>query len=144
MVTMSAALEGGTGPVRAITTLLTLFATASLLVAAIGLYGVVAFNMRRRTRDFGVRLALGASSPQILQSVVREGLVLTAIGVAGGFMLSVGAGLALRRLLIGVTPTDPPTYLAVLGVLALVSLVASYVPARRAARVDPVQALRQE
>ena len=84
MTSMTAALEVGTSPVRALTTLLTLFAIGSLLVAAIGLYGVIAFNMRKRTRDFGVRLALGASSQQILRSVLREGLLLTAAGVAAG------------------------------------------------------------
>ena len=91
-----------------------------------------------------VRLALGASSQQVLRSVLGEGLLLTAVGVAAGFVLSGLAGLALRRLLLGVTPTDPPTYLAVFALLALVSLAASYVPARRASRVNPVQALRQE
>lgn len=144
MTPMEAALEGATSPVRMITTLLTLFAVGSLLVAAIGLYGVIAFNMRRRSRDFGVRLALGASSQQILRSVFLEGLTLTAAGVATGFALSVAAGLALRRLLVGVTPTDPLTYLAVLGVLALVSLIACCVPARRAASINPVEALRAE
>lgn len=144
ITSMTTALESGTSPVRALTTLLTLFAVGSLLVAAIGLYGAIAFNMRRRTRDFGVRLALGASSSQILRLVFREGLALTAAGVAAGFVLSAVAGLALRRLLLGVTPTDPLTYLAVLGVLALVSLLACYVPARRAASIKPVEALRAE
>ena len=144
MTPMEDALEGASSPVRLITTLLTLFAVGSLLVAAIGLYGVIAFNMRRRSRDFGIRLALGASSQQILRSVFREGLALTAAGVATGFALSVAAGLALRRLLVGVTPTDPLTYLGVLGLLALVSLIACYVPARRAASINPVEALRAE
>jgi len=89
-------------------------------------------------------MALGASSRQILRAVLQEGLLLTAIGLGIGFGLSLVAGKALGSLLFGVTPTDSITYLGVFAVLAVVSLVACYLPARRAARIDPMQALRQE
>jgi macrolide transport system ATP-binding/permease protein len=144
MRTMDTHLAGITWPARMVSTLLALFAIGSLLIAAIGQYAVTAFNMRRRIRDFGVRIALGASSRQILTSVIAEGCRLTLVGLAIGFALSLAASAAFRALLIGVTPTDAPTYLGVLIVLAAASLLACYVPARRAARIDPIEALRQE
>jgi predicted permease len=142
--TMDAQLEGLTWLVRALTTMLMLFASGSLAIAALGQYAVMAFTMRRRTRDFGVRTALGASSRQILMSVLREGLRLTAVGLGIGFALSLVTGRSVRSLLYGITPTDTATYLGVFGLLALASLVACYLPARRASRIDPMQALRQE
>ncbi len=144
MRSMQTQWEGITGPVLLIATLLTLFSAGSLLVAAIGLYAVVAFNMARRTRDFGVRIALGASPIQIRGMVIREGLMMTALGLACGFALSATAGAVLRSRLAGVTPTDYRTYAAVFGLLASAALLACYVPALRAARVSPMEALRQE
>jgi predicted permease len=129
---------------RLISILLLVFASISLLIAGIGQYAVVAFNMRRRSRDFGVRIALGASGRDVLGSVMREASALTVAGLAIGFALSVALATALRAVLFGVTPTDAPTYAAVFALLAGVSFVASYVPARRASRINPVQALRQE
>jgi predicted permease len=125
-------------------TLLGLFSIGALLLAAIGLYAVVAFHTARRTRDFGIRMALGASPQQILDTVVKEGLVLTVFGIAIGLALSAVAGRAFQSLLFGVAPTDKATYLAVVALLAIVSLFACYVPARRAARTDPTVALREE
>ena len=124
--------------------LLTLFAGASLLVAAIGQYAVVAFEGQRRTREFGLRIALGASAEQVVRSVLRESFRLTAVGLAIGFVLSVAVGTLMARFLYGITPTDPLTYIGVFTVLATSSLVACYLPARRAARVDPLTALRAE
>jgi putative ABC transport system permease protein len=124
--------------------LLLIFSIVSLVIAAIGQYAVVAFNMRHRIREFGVRIALGASSSQVLGGVLREGLFLTFVGLACGLALSVAVAIAARSVLFNVTPTDPATYAGVFGVLAVVSLVACCLPARGAARVDPVQALRQE
>lgn len=95
-------------------------------------------------REFGVRMALGASASRVARSVICEGLRLTGIGLATGFVLSLVAGNLARGQFIGVTPTDPATYAAVFGILAVVALAASYVPARRALRVDPLVALRQE
>jgi predicted permease len=127
-----------------ISRLLMVFAGMSLLIAGIGQYAVVAFNMRRRTRDFGLRIALGASARQIVGSVLGEGVGLTVVGLVVGFALSVAVATALGSVLFGVTPTDAPTYTAVFVMLACVSLFASYLPARRASRIDPVQALRTE
>jgi predicted permease len=142
--TLTAQLEERGLGARLISRLLLTFAGMSLLIAAVGQYAVMAFNMRRRTRDFGVRLALGASARQITGAVLREGAGLTVAGLAGGFVLSVGVATVLRGILFGVRPTDPPTYLVVFVLLACVSLFACYLPARRASRIDPVQALRQE
>jgi putative ABC transport system permease protein len=131
-------------PLRMLTTLLALFAGGSLLIAAIGQYAVVAFDGRRRSREFGVRIALGASSQQLIASVIAESFRSTAIGLAIGFALSVAVATILARLLYGITPTDPPTYFGVFILLAAASLLACYLPARRASRTDPVKALRTE
>ena len=111
-----------------IATLLGVFAAMSLVIAAIGQYAVVAFNTRRRTRDFGVRIALGASARQIVRSVLGQGAALTAIGLGLGALLSAAVATLLRGVLFGVTPTDPTTYLGVFVLLACVSLSASYLP----------------
>jgi predicted permease len=144
MRTMQTQLDGLSMPTRIVSTLLMMFALGSLAIAAIGQYAVMAFNMRRRTRDFGVRIALGASSPQILRAVIAEGIKLTAIGLALGFALSLINGAAFRSVVTGVTPTDGPTYLGVLILLSVASLLACYLPAYRASRINPIEALRQE
>jgi ABC-type antimicrobial peptide transport system permease subunit len=144
MRTMETQLAGITSVVRMLTTLLTLFAATSLLIATLGQYAVLAFTMKRRTRDFGVRMALGASARQILRSVIGEGLQLTLVGLAIGAALSVLSGRALASVLFGVTPTDPSTYAGVVVVLSAASIIACYIPAWRASRVDPMEALRQE
>lgn len=142
--TMEAQLEGTTFLARMIARLLLIFSLVSLLIAAIGQYAVIAFNMRRRVREFGVRIALGASSTQVLSTVLGEGFALTAIGLAAGLLLSLGVAIAVRGVLFGVTPTDPQTYLGVFALLAVVALMACCLPARAATRVDPVTALRQD
>src|SRR5262249_31264552 len=107
-------------------------------------YAAIAFDMRRRTRDFGIRLALGATRGQILSSVLRQGLTWTACGIALGWVLSVAAARALQGLLYGITPTDAAAYFAVLALLTLTSLAACYPSAQRAALINPVRALRDE
>jgi putative ABC transport system permease protein len=124
--------------------LLTIFAGASLVLAAVGIYGVIAYSVTARTQEIGVRMALGARRGDVLRMVVRQGIVLVAIGIAAG-----GAGaLFLTRLMSGllfeVTPGDPSTFAAVGAVLAAVAIAASVVPGLRATRVDPVIALRAE
>jgi putative ABC transport system permease protein len=127
-----------------LTTMLGLFAVTSLVIATLGQYAVLAFTMKRRTRDVGLRMALGASAPQVLRSVIGEGLQLTFVGLSIGLTLSLVAARALRSALFGVTPVDPSTYACVVGVLAAASLLACWLPAWRASRVDPMKALRQE
>ncbi|HUE85679.1 MAG TPA: ADOP family duplicated permease [Vicinamibacterales bacterium] len=144
MTTMTSSLQTVTSLEQIVTTFLLLFALPSLLIAALGQYAVTMFNMRRRTRDFGVRLALGASAAQVQRAVVRESLQLTAVGLAIGLVLSVGVAVAGESVLFGVTPTDPPTYAGVFTLLATASLLASFIPAWRAGRVNVVDALRTE
>ncbi len=144
MRTMTSQLETVTVLERQIATMLVFFAGGSLLVAALGQYAITAFNMSRRTRDFGVRMALGASSQQIQSGVLREAFRLTVVGLVLGFALSVAVSLAFKSVLFGITPTDPTTYSGVFALLAIASLAASYLPAWRAGRVNVVEALRQE
>jgi ABC-type antimicrobial peptide transport system permease subunit len=144
MSTMRSRLDSVTVLERQVTTMLVGFALTSLVIAALGQYAAAMFNMRRRTRDFGVRMALGASTDQIQRSVVREAFLLTLPGLVIGFVLSAGVAMAARAALFGVTPIDPLTYVGVLLTLAVTSLVASYLPAWRAGRVNVVDALRQE
>ena len=129
---------------RLASTLLGLFGGLAVLLALVGLYSVVAYNVSQRTREIGVRLALGATRIQILRLVLREGMRLTITGLAIGAALSIAAGYGLRSQLMGITPTDPVSFAATTILLLGVSLMACLVPARRATRLDPVKALRLE
>jgi predicted permease len=144
MRTWDTQLYSAIWPIRVLTTLLMLFAGGSLFIAAIGQYAVVAFDMRRRVREVGLRMALGASSRQVLTRVIREGFTLTLLGLFLGFLLSLGAGTVLGALLYGITATDPVTYGAVFALLSAASLLACYLPARQASRINPMTALRIE
>lgn len=124
--------------------LLAIFAAVAVAVAGIGVYAVLAFAVNQRTREIGVRMALGAQQRQVLRMVLRDGLRLAVAGIVVGGVVGVVASRALSKLLFQVSPADPVTLAAVAGVLLLVSLVAIYLPARRATRVDPVTALRSE
>jgi predicted permease len=125
-------------------TLLAIFGALALGLAVIGLHGVIAFTVVQRTREIGVRMALGATGQEILALFGRDALRMAAIGVGIGLVLALGAGRILSHLANGLEPTDVPTIATVAMLLIGVTLVASYFPARRAARVDPVVALRQE
>ena len=129
---------------RVLATMLLVFAVGSLVIAALGQYAAMAFAVRQRVRDFAVRMAMGASARQVLVSAIREGLGLTGAGLALGLVLGAAAGRAGRSLLHGVTPTDTATYLGVLTLLGSVSLAACFLPALRASRVNPIDALRSE
>ena len=116
----------------------------ALVLAATGIFGVISYSISRRTNEIGIRVALGASRPQILAMVVRETLTLAGIGLAFGIPTSLAASRLLGHLLFGVSASDPITLGAVALCLAVVAIAAGYVPARRAIRIDPLQALRHE
>jgi predicted lysophospholipase L1 biosynthesis ABC-type transport system permease subunit len=122
--------------------LLGIFAAASVLLAAIGIYGVMAHAVSQRTREIGLRMALGADRDTVLRMVVGHALTLATIGLAIGLVLGAGAGRLMRGLLFGVEPFDPMTFAAAGAGFVLVALAASALPAIRAARVDPADALR--
>jgi putative ABC transport system permease protein len=124
--------------------LLAAFAATALVLAALGIYGVIAYSVVQRTRELGIRVALGASGEAVLGMVMRQGLTPVLTGLAIGLGVAAVGSRVLRSLLYGVAPTDPATYAAVAAFLAVVAAAASYLPARRAARSDPVQALRAE
>ena len=126
------------------TLLLAVFAGLGLTLTAVGLYGVVAYGVAQRTREFGIRLALGARSGEVLGMVVRGGLALAGIGLVVGVVMAAVVARLLATALHGIDPLDPVTFGAVAAVLFVVAMVASYVPARRATRVDPISALRTE
>jgi putative ABC transport system permease protein len=120
------------------------FAALALLLAAVGLFGVLSVSVRQRTREIGIRLALGARAPRVLGLVVRQGMIAAAAGLAAGLALALAATRLMSGLLYQVKPADPATLLGVAGVTLAVALLASWLPARRAARVSPVEALRSE
>ena len=124
--------------------LLTVFAAVALLLAAVGIYGVLSYAVNLRTPEIGIRVALGAQRRDIVAMVLRNAAVLTVIGLAGGVVLALALTRAVASLLFDVTPTDPATFAAVVGVLGAVALVATYLPARRAARIAPTEALRYQ
>ena len=120
------------------------FAALALLLGVVGLYGVVAYSVSQRTREIGVRMAIGAQRSSVYRLILREAASLTSIGIAIGLVCSVAAATLMRGLLFGVRSWDIPTLAGVTVVLAISALLASYIPARRAASVDPVEALRAE
>ena len=144
VTTMAEVVGEASAPQRFTTATLTGFAAGALMLAAIGLYGVLTFVVSDRTREMGVRLALGARRAQVLGLVVKRGMLLVGIGLAAGLVVALGAARLLRSLLYETEVYDPATFGAVSIVLALVSFAACYLPARRAATVDPMVTLRSE
>jgi ABC-type antimicrobial peptide transport system permease subunit len=129
---------------RAAAALAAAFAGIAMIAAAGGLFSVLSYAVSRRRREFGIRTALGASQGQIRRVVLREGLVVTASGLAIGSLFAAALARALASLQYGVTPGDPLSWSLVLGLIALTTVVASWGPARAAARLDPLVLLREE
>jgi putative ABC transport system permease protein len=142
--TMAEAIDGSLSTRRLTDVLLAAFASTALLLATIGIYGVMSLNVGRRINEFGIRLALGADPADVVWLVIRDGIALVlpglVLGIAGALLLSRFLG----SLLFGITPTDPLTFAAVVATLAAFALAACYIPARRATKVDPMVALRYE
>ena len=124
--------------------MLSLAGGMALLLGTIGLYGVIGYSVSQRTHEIGIRMALGGQREDILRLILRHGTKLTLVGVAIGVAATLGLSRFLSSLLYGVKPTDPLTFLGVTIMLVLVTLLACYIPARRAMRVDPMVALKYD
>ena len=124
--------------------LLAVFGLVAVLLASLGIYGMISFSVAQRRREMGIRMAMGASGGSLRRLVVSEGLKLTAIGLVMGFVLALGLGKVMSSILFGVSPFDPVTFGSVLVLFLIVAAVASVIPAVRAGRVDPLEALRAE
>jgi predicted permease len=142
--TMDDYVRRATDSTRFVMILTGIFAGLALLLASIGLYGVISSLVRQRTHEIGLYMAFGAESPHILRMVVRRGMILAIAGVVVGLLTSLALTRVVAGLLTGVTATDPPTFVAVGALLTVVTVLASYIPAHRAVRVDPMEALRYE
>jgi putative ABC transport system permease protein len=142
--TFADALGGWLAERRFLLLLVGVFAATALTLAAVGLYGIVAYSVTRRTQEIGIREALGAQPRDVLRLIVREGASLAGIGILIGLALSLALTRLISSLLFGVTAADPLTFVCVAAMLSAVALLASYIPARRAMRVDPMVALRYE
>jgi putative ABC transport system permease protein len=124
--------------------LLGLFSGIALLLSAAGIYGVTAYSVTQRTHEFGIRMALGAQVGDVLGMIIKQGMLLITVGVVLGLVASFALTRLLRTLLFGVSASDPLTFVAITLLLTFVALVACYIPARRATKVDPLVALRYE
>jgi putative ABC transport system permease protein len=142
--TIEQSFSATTAPRRFNLTLVGLFAAVALVLASLGMYGVLAYSVEQRTREIGIRMALGAQAGEVVRMVIGEGLRYAAMGAAIGLAGAFALTRLLGNLLFGVTATDPATYAATIAFLMAVALAACYAPARRAARVDPMVALRYE
>jgi putative ABC transport system permease protein len=144
IITMDERLSNSVAVRRFQMLLLGVFAAVSLVIAAVGIYGVVSYAVSQRTHEIGIRMALGAQRSDVLRMVIWRGMSLTLIGVALGLAAALALTRVLKNLLFEVSATDPATFALIALLLIGVSLIASYIPARRATRVDPLQALRRE
>ena len=131
-------------PSRVALALAMLFGATGLLLATVGLYGVLSFMVSRRRREIGIRMALGAAVSDVRNLVLRGGLTLVSVGVGAGMLAALGVSRLLQSLLFGLSPLDPPTYLAIAIIFGAVGLAACLAPARRALRTDPLEVLRHD
>jgi ABC-type antimicrobial peptide transport system permease subunit len=137
-------MRSSLGPARVNAAVMGVFAAAALLLAVLGVYGVLSYSVKQRRREIGIRMALGARGADVTRLVVGQGLRLVALGVTLGVAAALALGRGMAGLLFGVQPADPATLTAVACVLGVTAVGASYLPARRAARVDPATVLRQD
>jgi ABC-type antimicrobial peptide transport system permease subunit len=142
--TMDDSVSASLSPARFTMLLLGAFAGLALLLAVVGIYSVMSYAVSRRTNEIGIRVALGASRSDVLVLIVRQALLLALIGSAIGIVGALSLSRLMASQLYGVQPIDPVTFITVAALLMIVSLAASYIPARRAMRVDPMSALRHE
>jgi ABC-type antimicrobial peptide transport system permease subunit len=131
-------------PARLAAWLSGIFGTIALILSVMGIYGTVGYSVAIRTREIGIRLALGAQPSQITRWILNQGMIITAIGLASGLLLSFAATRVLSTFLYGISASDLPTFFGVLLVLSIASIAGCYLPARRALRIDPAKALRDE
>jgi predicted permease len=142
--TMDQVVAQATSEPRFYVFLLAAFAAVALVLAAVGIYGVMSYAVSRRTQEIGIRMALGARQGDVVSLVVGQGALLAVIGVSAGLVSALAVTRLMAGLLYGVRPNDPVTFIAVALLLSIVAVVASYIPARRAAKIDPIVALRYE
>jgi putative ABC transport system permease protein len=142
--TLDQLLSDSVAPSRFISMLLAFFAALALILACMGIYGVISCGVTERTREIGIRMALGAQSRQVLAMVIKQGLIMVLIGIAVGLFASLGLTRLISSLLFDVSTIDPATFIGIPVLLTIVSLLACLIPALRAAKVDPMIALRYE
>ena len=141
---MTTFVDKAMAPLRFTATLIGIFAVVAVMLAAVGLYGVLSTIVRQRTAEIGMRMVFGAPRSSILNLVVGEGLKLSAVGIVLGLSGAFAITRVIASLLVGVNPTDPATFAAIVALFGIVAVTASWIPARRASRLDPMAAIREE
>jgi predicted permease len=141
---LTAIIDHSVSPRRFFMLLVLSFASLGLILASLGIYGVISYSVSQRTKEIGIRMALGASTSQVSRSILAQTMRLAGLGIAAGTVASLGIARAIGAMLYGTEPTDPATYLAMILLLGVVALLAGYLPARRASRISPMAALRAE